>query len=291
MRTIIIMSLLFSLSACASTRLINTFVPDDGYLVHGNLGYGELPRQAVDVYEPVPRLAKAPVVVFFYGGRWSGGTRDFYRFVGQALASRGYVTVIADYRLYPEVKFPAFVEDGAQAVRWAREHAQEYGGDPARLFVMGHSAGAHIAAMLALDPQYLKAVGGSRDWLAGMVGLSGPYDFLPLTDDDLKDMFGPPERYPQSQPINFVDGQNPPLLLLHGRTDTTVKLGNTVNLSEKVRAKGGPVETIIYPVMGHIRMVASLAAPLRWTSSVLDDVSEFIHKQSAERAHDSKLRR
>jgi acetyl esterase/lipase len=280
MRTLLIMALLLSLTACASSRLINAFIPDEGYVVHNNLGYGELPRQALDVYVPEPKPAKAPVVVFFYGGRWSGGTRDFYRFVGQALVSRGYVAVIADYRIYPEVKFPAFVEDGARAVRWARAHAGEFGGDPGKLFVMGHSSGAHIAAMLALDPQYLQAVGGRRDWLAGMIGLSGPYDFLPLTDEDLKDMFGPPAHYPQSQPINFVDGRNPPLLLLHGRTDTTVKLRNTVNLTEKIQQQGGQVETVIYPVMGHVRMVASLAAPLRFTSDVLEDVIRFIGGQA-----------
>lgn len=276
MRTLFIMTLLLSLTACASNRLLNAFIPDEGYTVQTNLGYGVLPRQALDVYVPAPKPVRAPVVVFFYGGRWSGGTREFYRFVGQALVSRGYVAVIADYRIYPEVKFPAFVEDGAQAVRWAREHAGEYGGDPEKLFVMGHSSGAHIAAMLALDPQYLQAVGGRRDWLAGMIGLSGPYDFLPLTDDDLKDMFGPPLRYPQSQPINFVDGKNSPMLLLHGRTDTTVKLKNTVNLAEKIKARGGPVETVIYPVMGHVRMVAGLAAPLRFTSNVLNDIDRFI---------------
>jgi acetyl esterase/lipase len=284
MRTIILMALLFALTACASTRLVNAFIPSSGYQVHGNLGYGELPRQALDVYVPTPQPRQAPVVLFFYGGRWSGGDRDFYRFVGQALSSRGYVAVIADYRLYPEVKFPAFVEDGALAVRWVREHISGYGGDPQKLFVMGHSAGAHIAAMLAIDPQYLRAVGGSREWLSGMIGLSGPYDFLPLTDDDLKDMFGPPSRYAQSQPVNFVDGQNPPLLLLHGRTDTTVRLKNTLNLADKVRQQGGVVQTEIYPVMGHVRMVASLAAPLRFTSSVLEDVSAFIQSQSKGRA-------
>jgi acetyl esterase/lipase len=280
MRALLIMTLLATLTACATRQLINAFVPEDGYRVHNGLGYGTLPRQAVDVYAPEPLPSAAPVVVFFYGGRWSGGDRDFYRFVGQALVSRGFVTVIADYRIYPAVKFPAFVEDGASAVRWAREHAREYGGDPKKIFVMGHSAGAHIAAMLALDPQYLKAVGGSRDWLAGMIGLAGAYDFLPLTEDDTKDMFGPPERYPLSQPINFVDGQNPPMLLVHGRTDTTVRLKNTVNLAAKIREKGGPVETVIYPAMGHARMVASFAPPLRFTSSVLDDVSAFIQKQA-----------
>jgi acetyl esterase/lipase len=186
--------------------------------------------------------------------------------------------MIPDYRTYPDVKFPAFVEDGAQAVRWARAHARDFGGDPDRLFVMGHSAGAHIAALLALDGSYLAAAGGSRQWLAGMIGLAGPYDFLPIEDDDLKAIFGPPERYAQSQPINFVDGHNPPMLLLHGKTDITVYARNTVNLAAKIREKGGPVQSIIYPVMSHVRIVACMAAPIRFTGPTLDDVSRFIQQ-------------
>jgi acetyl esterase/lipase len=284
MRLFFVLSVLATLSACATRSLVNAFVPDDGYTLHSGIAYGDHARQRLDVYVPEPAPSAAPVVVFFYGGRWRSGDRDFYRFVGQALVARGYVAVIADYRLYPEVRFPAFIEDGARAVRWAREHAAGYGGDPGRLFVMGHSAGAHIAALLALDPQYLQAVGGRREWLAGMIGLAGAYDFLPLTDDDLKDIFGPPERYPLSQPINHVDGRNPPLLLLHGRTDTTVRLKNTVNLAERVRAAGGSVQTVIYPVMGHARMIASLAPPLRYASRVLADIAVFIDARAGPNA-------
>jgi acetyl esterase/lipase len=280
MRLFFVLSVLATLSACAARSVVNAFVPDDGYTLHSGIAYGDHARQRLDVYVPEPAPSAAPVVVFFYGGRWRSGDRDFYRFVGQALAARGYVALIADYRLYPEVRFPAFVEDGARAVRWARTHAPDYGGDPQKIFVMGHSAGAHIAALLALDPQYLQAVGGERGWLSGMIGLAGAYDFLPLTDDDLQDIFGPPERYPLSQPVNHVDGRNPPLLLLHGRSDTTVRLKNTVNLAARVRAAAGPVQSVIYPVMGHVRIVASLAPPLRQASRVLDDIAGFIDAQA-----------
>ncbi len=281
MRLLMVLFMLVTLSACAARDVVNAFVPADGHVVHGGIAYGDHVRQRLDVYVPEPVPSAAPVVVFFYGGRWRSGDRDFYRFVGQALASRGYVAVIADYRLYPEVRFPDFVEDGARAVRWARAHARDHGGDPRKIFVMGHSAGAHIAALLALDPRYLQALGGDRSWLSGMIGLAGPYDFLPLTDDDLKDIFGPPERHPLSQPVSHVDGRNPPLLLLHGRADSAVWPRNTLNLAARVRAAGGPVQTAIYPVMGHVRIVAGLAAPLRFTSPVLDDVVNFINQSVA----------
>lgn len=264
----------FLLSACAST--INSLVPTGSFQFQ-SAAYGQHSRQGVDIYSP--RNAKdAPVVVFFYGGRWEKGKKADYRFVGEALASHGYVAMIPDYRVYPELKFPTFVEDGAQAVRWAREHAHEYGGNPGRLFVMGHSAGAHIAAMLALDGEFLARVGGSREWLSGMIGLAGAYDFLPFTDDDIKAIFGPPERYAQTQPINFVDGHNPPILLLHGKTDTTVYPKNSINLAARIKEKGGQVTTIIYPVMSHVRIVACMAAPIRFTGHTLDDVSAFINE-------------
>lgn len=221
------------------------------------------------------------MVVFFYGGRWEEGSKAQYKFLAQALTSRGYVAVIADYRLYPQVKFPAFVQDGAEAIKWAHAHASEYGGDVDKLFVMGHSAGAHIAAMLALDGEYLQAVGGSRDWLSGMIGLAGPYDFLPLKAADLKDMFGPPERYPLSQPINYADGDNPRLLLLHGLGDETVFPKNTRNLAKKVAENNGPVAIKLYPDIGHIKLVANLAAPLRFMGDQLDDIASFIDEVTA----------
>jgi acetyl esterase/lipase len=178
------------------------------------------------------------------------------------------------------VRFPAFVEDAARAVRWAQLHAGRYGGDPERLFVMGHSSGAHLAALLALQPDYLKAAGGDRAKLRGMIGLAGPYDFLPLTAPDLREMFGPPERFELSQPITFADGDNPPLLLLHGEDDENVGVHNTRNLASAVARAGGPVEAVIYPEMSHSWIVATLAAPLRARSDVLDRVADFVRRHS-----------
>lgn len=278
-KVLAVMILANVLAGCSGQALVNGLTPSGGYRLSSDISYGDKNRQNLDVYVAKDKAANAPIVVFFYGGRWEEGNKNGYKFVGQALSSRGFVTVIPNYRLYPQVKFPAFVQDGAKAVAWAKAHAAEYGADPGKLVIMGHSAGGQIAAMLALNGKYLQAVGGSRRWLAGMVGLAGPYDFLPLEEDDLKDMFGPPARYPASQPINFVDGKNPPLLLLHGLGDKTVYPKNTRNLAKAVAAKGGQVAIKLYPDIGHVRLIANLAAPLRFLGfggTELDDISEFI---------------
>lgn len=285
LRGLFVIAALSTLIGCSGPAVVNGLTPSWGYDVTRDIAYGEQSRQKLDVYvpkgKPAQAQAGAPVVVYFYGGRWEEGSKDQYKFLAQALTSRGYIAVIADYRLYPQVKFPGFVQDGAKALQWAHSNAAEYGGDADKLFVMGHSAGAHIAAMLALDGQYLQSVGGNRAWLSGMIGLAGPYDFLPLEAADLKDMFGPPARYSLSQPINYVDGNNPPLLLLHGLGDETVYPKNTRNLAKAVAEKGGPVAIKLYPGISHVRLVANLALPLRFTGDQLQDITGFIDEIAA----------
>ena len=170
------------LTACSGVDLLNATVATDTYRRTQDLAYGPDARQRLDVYQPAAITQRAPMVVFFYGGSWSSGERADYRFVGEALASSGIVAVVADYRLSPAFRYPVFVQDSAQALRWAFEHAADYGADPARIFVMGHSAGAYNAAMLALDARWLAAVGLAPKRLAGWIGLAGPYDFLPIVD-------------------------------------------------------------------------------------------------------------
>jgi acetyl esterase/lipase len=267
------------LPACAGQKLLNTLTPTAGYTQASNLVFDDATGLQLDVYTPVG-AANAPVVVFFFGGRWSEGDKSLYEFVGAALARQGLVAVVPNYRLYPAVKFPAFVQDSAKAVRWARDNAQRYGGDANRLFVMGHSAGAYNAAMLATDEQYLQAVGGTRAWLRGMIGLAGPYDFLPLTDADLQDMFGPPARYADTQPIQHVDGNSPPLLLMHGEDDTSVWPKNSRNLAKKVRDAGGVVETVFYPQLSHSWIVATLSTALQKQSDVMAYTKDFVLRKS-----------
>ncbi len=287
---VIIISFFVSLTiACSPLQLLNLAVPRSGYALTRNLAYGERPRQRLDIYAPVKQSALSPVVVFFYGGRWSGGEKADYRFVGQALAARNMIAVIADYRLYPRVRFPAFLEDGAMAVRWVRDHIQIYGADPDNIFLMGHSAGAHIAAMLALDERYLAAEGLSPTALRGMIGLSGPYDFLPFTSADVREIFAPAEDARQTQPIYFVDGDEAPLLLLTGGEDTTVKPANSINLAARVKAAGGQARLIEYPDRGHAGMLLALAAPLRKLDPVLDDSADFVQQLSASDRSDVSL--
>jgi len=260
--------------------VLNTLTPSSGYAFASAVVYDPERRLTLDVYTPVNAKAHA-VVVFFYGGRWREGAPADYRFVGQALASQGFVAVLPDYRHYPSVRFPEFVHDAARAVHWTQQQIVRYGGDPEKIFVMGHSSGAHLAAMLALNPEFLAREGLARSAVKGMIGLAGPYDFLPLTEPDLRDMFGPPERYELSQPVTYADGDNPPLLLLHGEDDRTVRVRNTRNLAAAVAKAGGAVETVIYPQMSHAWLIASLAAPLRASSDVLPQIARFIRERSA----------
>lgn len=283
MRMIGLSALMGLLAGCSAQNVANTITPTGGFTRTAGIDYGDLPRQKLDVYVPDDAGPETPVVVYFYGGRWSEGERQGYKFAAQALTSRGYIVVVPDYRLYPSVRFPAFVEDGAAAVKWVLEQLPGRVSQAGPVFLMGHSAGAHIAAMLTLDPTYLRPAGHAPTELAGFIGLAGPYDFLPLEADDLRDMFGPPERFPASQPINYVDGSNPPLLLLHGDADQSVYPKNSRHLAQKVSQAGGPVSLKIYEGLGHIRIIGNLALPLRWTSPQLEDIDAFIRETLADR--------
>jgi len=270
------------IGACAAFAGCSPFVyltaaaPGRGFSRQADVAYGPLSRQKLDVYVPDAAVRRPlPIVVFFYGGGWEAGEREDYRFVGAALASRGVMTVVADYRIYPQVVFPAFVEDGALAVRWTLDHGAESGGDPGRLFLMGHSAGAHIAAMLALNKQYLRSAGAGPHAVAGLIGLSGPYDFLPLKSATLKKVFGDPAPR-TTQPIDFVTADAPPALLITGADDTTVDPGNTRRMAGALQAAGRPVQYRVYPDVGHGRLVAAFSPPLSRGVPVMDDVLHFV---------------
>ncbi|HEX4332170.1 MAG TPA: alpha/beta hydrolase [Usitatibacter sp.] len=261
------------LAGCAQA-LLNAVTPRDDFTAARGIAFEPGPRGALDVYMPADGAASHPVVVFFYGGYWDSGDREAYLFVGEAFASRGIVAIIPDYRIYPEVTFPAFVEDGAAAVAWASRNVARYGGDPSRIFVAGHSAGAHIAAMVALDSRYLSHQGVPSGTVKGLIGLAGPYDFL-IDTQKLQRIF-PEATWRDSQPVNFVTGSAPPALLLAGSDDTTVNPDNTRSLARHLRAAGVPVTEHIYEGYGHVKLVAVLGAPLRSHSSVLDEVSRFV---------------
>ncbi len=234
---------------------------------------------SLDVYRPAAASRGAPVVVFFYGGSWRGGRRGDYAFVGKALARSGVLAVVADYRTWPTGRFPDFAYDGAEALRWAHDHAVEHGGDPGALFVAGHSAGAHIAVLLATDPRYLVSVGLVPHDLAGAIGIAGPYDFLPITDPDLVDVFGADtSAWPSTQPVNFVDGNEPPVLLLHGLADRVVLPANSASLEASLRAHGASVTYLTYPGIGHFRIALALRYPR--LAPTLADMLAFIREHA-----------
>ena len=270
------------LTACSAVDVLNATVATDTYRRLEDQSYGPDARQRLDVYIPIGQssaeIKNTPLVVFFYGGSWSMGDRADYRFVGEALASRGMVCVVADYRLSPAVRYPAFLEDSAAAVRWAVDNTGRLGADPARVFVMGHSAGAYNAAMLALDPRWLRTVGLSPARLAGWIGLAGPYDFLPIGDPRTQVAFNWPGTPADSQPLVHASRASPPALLLAASEDTVVNpQRSTVAMANKLKNSGVRVQSELFDSVSHVTLVASMASVLRGRAPVLERVTAFVN--------------
>lgn len=271
----LVLALLVGLAACSPLRTFNALVPKDAgvRLAARGVAYGEDARQRLDVYAPSGAGGEPrPVIVFFYGGSWNSGVREGYGFVGRALAAAGFVVVIPDYRLVPAAPFPEFLKDCASAVRWARAHAADYGGDADRLLLAGHSAGAYNAAMLALDPQWL---GLDRTAVRGLIGLAGPYDFLPFDGPVPVAAFGGWARPDETQPVRFADGSAPPAFLATGADDRTVLPRNSRALAAKLQAAGVRAELRTYPEVGHVGIVTAIAQPFRGRAPVLADIIAF----------------
>ncbi|MCC6073113.1 alpha/beta hydrolase [Massilia sp. MAHUQ-52] len=266
------------LAACSPLKALNALSPGGASTATDGIAYGAHLRHKLDVYVPNGGGAGAPVVVFFYGGNWNAGERADYAFVGRALASRGIVAVIPDYRLYPEVRYPDFLDDSAQAVAWTAREIGRYGGDASRLFVMGHSAGAYNAAMVALDDSYLAKFGMKPASLRGWIGLAGPYDFLPIENKVTRPVFHFPDTPPGSQPINHVDKAVPSALLIAASRDKLVNPArNTGRLANKLRSNGVGVTEVYYDGVSHTTLVGSIAAPLRGLAPTLDAVDSFVN--------------
>ncbi len=252
--------------------LLDLTISRRGYRVERDLSYGGHPRQKLDLYVPEELNTSAPVLLYFYGGSWQSGDKNIYRAFGEAFASKGIVTAVADYRLYPDVRYPGFVEDCAEALRFLRETVSAHGGNPERLFLAGHSAGAYNAMMLVCDPRYLE---GGLSAVRGVIGISGPYDFLPLKDPVLIEIFGG-DRREETQPIRHVAAQYPPMLLVTGARDKTVSPRNTKRMAEKLRSFGTDVTEIFYPDIGHIEIMLSLAPIFRGRTSLREDIARFV---------------
>ncbi|WPZ32471.1 alpha/beta hydrolase [Thalassobaculum sp. OXR-137] len=258
------------LAACSPLQIVDHLTPKTGYERVQGIPYAEGPRQTYDLYEPSAPRRDAPAIVYFYGGGWKSGDKDKYRFVAQSLTKAGYTVAIPDYRLYPQVTFPDFVQDGAAAVAAVAARLDR------PIVLMGHSAGAHIAMMLTLDPRWLSAAGLDVDsTVKATVGLSGPYDFLPLSDD-LQPILAPQGDPEASQPITYARGDAPPLLLLHGTADTTVLPKNTKNLAAAIAGLGGDVTVKTYPKVGHAPMIGAFAPALDFLAPSRADVLAWL---------------
>ena len=268
-----------ALAACSPLGTLNAVIPSSSYTLNADVAYGPLARQWLDIYRPSSAAPAAgwPVVVFFYGGSWNRGEKADYKFVGEALASRGVLTLVADYRLYPAVRYPDFLKDSAQALGYGLNEAKRLGGDARRVFVMGHSAGGYNAAMLALDARWLGEIGHAPEDLAGFIGLAGAYDFFPMTNPDAQPVFFHPNYPPNTQPIEFAVASAPPAFLGAAVKDSLIDpQRNTAGLAARLKSAGVPVTLKMYDGVSHITLVASLARPLRFLAPTLEDVVAFI---------------
>lgn len=258
--------------------IVNGLSANGVYRRTSALPYGDHPRQVLDLYAPTDAEGPAPVLLFFYGGGWTEGSREDYEFVASSFAREGFLVVLPDYRLYPEVSFPAFVDDAAAAAAWVQRHASEYGGDPGRIVLAGHSAGAYLAAHVALWPEPVERAGGDPAGFAGLVGFAGPYDFLPLDEGSVLQRIFPPETRAESQPVHHVGAKDslPPVLLVHGTSDERVWPRNSRRLTAALEGRGAEVTLLTYEGIGHVRLAASLAAPLDFLSSAREDTLRWL---------------
>lgn len=279
-RPLALVAVAMTAAACTPLGVFATFTSRDPAIRTAvDQPYGDKPRQTLDVYAPRQMNTARPIAVFLYGGGWEKGRKWDYGWVAQALAARGFVVVLPDYRLYPEVHFPSFLKDNAKAVRWAVDHAGAYGGDPSRIVLLGHSAGAYNAVMLGLDPSYLEAAGVDPSHIRAVAGIAGPYDFLPLTPE-MQRVFGSAPDITLTQPLHFVRPGVPPMLLVTGDADAVVDPVNTTALAQGLRSVGASVQETHYPDVGHNEIMAAMSRPFRDRVPVLSDITDFLTREA-----------
>lgn len=266
----------------AALKIFNTLVSKDAgtTLVAEAIAYGPDPRQRLDIYAPEGTNAGLPILLFVNGGSWNDGARGDYEFAGRAFAARGYLTITMDYRILPQNQFPAFVQDVALAIAWAQKEGEHYGGDPKRIFAVGHSAGAYNLSLAVLDKHYLREAGADPKALRAIATLAGPFDFLPLDTRVTIDTFGKVADPATTQPINYVSAEAPPFLLLTGTSDTTVYPKNSRSLAKRLGEVDAIVELKEYEGIGHAQLMLALAKPLRRKASpVYEDILDFFARQ------------
>ena len=274
-----VVGFLLFLSACTPIQFVNAFASKALHL-ESDIAYGDLELQTLDVYTRPDKSANG-VVIFVHGGYWDSDDKSIYPFLADSLTEGGFITVVPNYRLVPSITFPSYVEDLALAVKWTFQNIQSYGGNPETIYLMGHSAGAHIASLVAFDERYLEVLGIKASNLKGFIGIAGPYDFLPLAPDDIRSMaaLGPQENWEQTQPINFVDGTEPPAFLAYTPSDKTVNPKNTLHFAERIREKGGRITEKPYEGVDHLTILGALGRGGRILNQhILEDVLAFLQE-------------
>lgn len=238
--------------------------------------WGSKPRQ--------PAATPRPVLVFVHGGSWRTGAPESYGFIARTFVAKGFIVVLGGYRLGEDGKYPAMIADTARVIGWVHREIAQYGGDPERIVIAGHSAGAYNVAMAALEEKWMAREGLSTSDIAGVVGLAGPYDFYPFDSDSTKAAFGDASDPETTQPIAHVRSNAPPMLLIHGAKDDLVKVRNTRELARRIKAAGGTAKTRIYPEKTHNDPLIALASPWRADRDVAELIAQFVHAVTSNRA-------
>ena len=271
--------LILAVSACAGPALLNSVArnPDRGTEVVADIAYGEAARQRLDLYLPSDAApgtpGDRPVLMFVHGGSWTDGDKDAYAFAGKRFASEGFVTSVPSYRVLPEHDYDDFMADMASALATTMREAGGRGGDPERVFLVGHSAGAYNVVQLALAPEFLAEAGLTPDAISAVAGLSGPYNFLPLDPGVTQDAFGGADDLDATQPVNRVAEGAPPMLLVTGTDDTVVRPRNADALAARLEAVGTPAQVVRYEGADHVKPVVAIAFPRRLP--VVADITDF----------------
>lgn len=281
MLRLILIALAFLAAAPAAHAQIDIMAPfnasgavDEAAVLAKDLPFADGERKKLDIYGPAQLAGPAPVVMFIYGGSWKQGRRQDYEFVGRALAANGFIAVIPDYRLYPEVAYPDFLDDNAQAVKWIEDNIASFGGDTSRFFIAGHSAGAYNSVMLGLDRSFLRAFDVTMP-VKAIAAVSGPYDFYPFEYDEVRNVFGNNDNPEGTQPINLVAPDRPPMLVVSGTSDPIVRVENSRHFAARLRETGVWVTEAYYEGLGHMEPVFAIGAMWRWRAPVLKDIVAF----------------
>jgi len=259
------------LTACSPANLLNLVTPSGSFSKASDISYGTLERHTLDIYAPDKPRAGAPIVMFTHGGSWTDGSKNLYKFFAEGLTSEGFEVVVPNYRLYPEVKYPGFIEDTALAASFT---AMRYPDRP--LVLIGHSAGAYNTLMTILDERYFRELGVDMcRTISGVVSMSAPTGIIPLAEEPYITIF--PDRFTKTDaPLNIVKSATPPILFLHGGDDNTVYPRNSSELADKIVARGGQAEVKLYPKLNHTDVVKVMSRHFDGGSELKSDLVDFL---------------